>query len=270
LVPWLLLAPAILTVMGLLIVPVIGTSFATLAGGRALATYQRFLASGFNQGVILRTLRVALATTAISLPLGFVAAYVVARAPRLAKSLLVVAAVFPLLTSTVVRSFAWMVILGHDGVLNGVLERLGLAGEPVALLYTEFSVVVGLVYLFVPLMILSLVGVLEGIEADLVQAAASLGAGPAAAFRQVVLPLATPGLIVGAVLVFTGSFTAFATPQLLGGDRQIVLATLLYQKAMVGFDWVGASTVAVVMMLITLAVLLAMNQLARRANPAAA
>ena len=129
---------------------------------------------------------------------------------------------------------------------------------------------IGLVYLFSPLMILSLVGVLENIEADLLQASASLGAGPRATFAQVVLPLATPGLIVGAVLVFTGSFTAYTTPQLLGGQRQTVMATLLYQRAMVSFDWVAASTIAVIMVVVTVIVVLGMSRLARQLNPMAA
>lgn len=271
LTPWLLLAPAVLIVVLFLIAPVantIGMTFTTPRG--PWATYSRFFASGFNQAVVLRTLQIALITTAISLMLGFVAAYVVAKAPRRLKSLMIVAAVFPLLTGTVVRSFAWMVILGRNGIVNDTLIRLGLTSEPLTLLYTQGSIIVGMVYLFVPLMILSLVGVLENIEGDLVQAAASLGAGPAATFRQVILPLATPGLIVGAVLVFTGSFTAFATPQLLGGEQQTVLATLLYQKAMVTFDWVGASTIASVMVVMTVAVVLVMSRIARRLNPMAA
>src|SRR5918998_3108276 len=126
-----------------------------------------------------------------------------------------------------------------------------------------------MVYLFVPLMVLSLVGVLENIPKDVLQASSSLGASPLATFWQVLLPLAVPGLIVGAVLVFTGSFTAYATPQLLGGERQTVLATLLHQRAMVSFDWVGASTIAAIMTVITITIVLAMSAFARRINPMA-
>jgi putative spermidine/putrescine transport system permease protein len=118
-------------------------------------------------------------------------------------------------------------------------------------------------------MILTCVGVLEGIDEDLLAASASLGATPAATFRQVVFPLAMPGLIVGAVLVFTGSFTSYATPQLLGGERQMMMGTFLYQRAMVVFDWEGASTIAAIMVVVTIASVLAMSRLARRLNPAA-
>lgn len=266
---WLLPAPALILVATLLLAPVAGVLLLTLGSGRAVAIYQTFLGSGFNQTVIGRTLQIATLTTLISLPVGFIAAYVVVRAPRSIKSLLIIAAVFPLLTSVVVRSFAFMVLLGRNGVVNNLLMNFGLIEEPLSLLYTQAAVIIGLVYLFTPLMILSLVGVLEGIENDLLQASASLGASPAATFRQVILPLAAPGLIVGAVLVFTGSFTAFATPQLLGGDRQMVLATLLYEKAMVSFDWITASTIALIMLLINIAVVLFMSATARRLNPAA-
>ncbi|WP_293859886.1 ABC transporter permease [uncultured Alsobacter sp.] len=265
---WLLVAPALAIVAGLLVAPVANTATMPLTSGRAVALYQRFFTGAFNQAVTLRTLEIAAVTTVVSLVLGFVAAYVVARAPQKARSILIVAAVFPLLTGTVVRSFAFMVILGRNGLANDFLQKVGLASAPLQMLYTEFAVIVGLVYLFTPLMIVSLVGVLENIDPDLSRAAASLGATPGAVFRQVILPLAVPGLIVGSVLVFTGSFTAFATPQLLGGEQQTVLATLLYQKAMVSFDWMGAATIATVMVVITLLVVVAMTMLARRLNPA--
>lgn len=268
---WLLTAPAVAAVAGILIVPVaavIATTFMDPRG--AFAPYASFFNSGFRTTVLFRTLQIAVLTTAISLVLGFVAAYAVSRAPKRLRSLLIVAAVFPLLTGVVVRAFAWLVILGRNGILNNALLALGLTDEPVAMLYTQGAVIVGMVYLFVPLMILTLVGVLENIPDDLLQASSSLGASPAATFRQVLMPLAVPGLIVGAVLVFTGSFTAYATPQLLGGERQTVLATLLQQRAMVSFDWVGASTIAAVMVVITISVVLAMSRIARRLNPMAA
>jgi putative spermidine/putrescine transport system permease protein len=267
---WVLAAPAMLLVGAFLILPVSGT-IATTFGAAAgpFATYQAFFASAFRRAVLWRTLEISLTTTAISLLLGFCAAHVVARAPRNWKSLLIIIAVFPLLTGVVVRSFAWLIILGRNGILNEALRGLGVIEQPLPMLYSQGSVIVAMVYLFTPLMILTLVGVLENIPEDLLQASASLGATPAATFRQVVFPLAVPGLIVGAVLVFTGSFTAYATPQLLGGERQMVMGTLMHQRAMVAFDWVGASTIAAIMVLITIAVVLVMSRIARRLNPMA-
>jgi len=268
LLAWVLAIPATLLVALGLGLPVLST-FATTFGEAAgpFEPYIDFFTSGFRRTVLWRTMEVALITTAISVVVGFATAWVVARAPGRIKSLLIIAAVFPLLTSVVVRSFAWMVILGKNGIVNEALLGLGLINEPLSMLYTEGAVIVAMVYLFVPLMILTLVGVLEGIPQDLTDAATSLGATPAAAFRQVILPMAVPGLIVGAVLVFTGSFTSYATPQLLGGERQMMMGTFLYQRAMVTFDWVGASTIAAVMTVVTLATVLVMSRLARKLNP---
>lgn len=267
---WIMSAPATLAVVVFLVLPVAATIVATFAEPKGLfAPYADFFGSGFRRSVLWRTLEISLATTAISLAVGFLTAYVVAKSPGRMKSLLIIAAVFPLLTGVVVRSFAWMIVLGKNGILNTILIAVGVTDEPFSMLYTQGAVIVAMVYLFVPLMVLTLVGVLENIPEDVVQAAASLGASPAAAFRQVILPLAVPGLIVGAVLVFTGSFTAYATPQLLGGERQMVMGTLMYQQAMVQFDWVSASTIATIMVVITIAVVLIMTRLARRLNPMA-
>lgn len=267
---WCLAAPATLLVFLFLGLPVLSTLATTFGDPKGpFSTYATFFNSRFRMTVLWRTMEVALITTIISVAVGFMTAWVVARAPSRLKSLLIIAAVFPLLTGVVVRSFAWLVILGKNGILNGFLLKLGVISEPLSMLYTQGSVIVAMVYLFVPLMILTLVGVLEGIPQDLTDAAASLGATPAAAFRQVVLPMAVPGLIVGAVLVFTGSFTSYATPQLLGGERQMMMGTFLYQRAMVTFDWVGASTIAAVMVVVTLSTVLAMSRLARRLNPVA-
>jgi putative spermidine/putrescine transport system permease protein len=267
---WGLAAPATIAVAVFLVIPVANTILTTFGDPRGVfAPYIAFYNSGFRRTVLYRTVEIALVTTAISLTLGFLTAWVVAKAPGRIKSILIIAAVFPLLTGVVIRSFAWMIILGKNGILNGFLMWTGAIAAPLSMLYTEGAVIVAMVYLFTPLMILTLVGVLEGIPEDLVQASQSLGANPAATFRQVIFPLAVPGLIVGSVLVFTGSFTSYATPQILGGERQMMMGTFLYQRAMVTFDWVGASTIAAVMIVVTFAVVLVMSRVARRLNPMA-
>ncbi|MDP2084895.1 MAG: ABC transporter permease [Gemmobacter sp.] len=267
---WMLSLPALALVVACLILPVGATILATFAEpGGPFAPYVAFFNSGFRRTVLWRTLEIATITTLVSLVVGFLTAFVVSRAPPRWRSILIIAAVFPLLTGVVVRSFAWLIVLGKNGILNSFLLWVGVVDAPLSMLYTQGSVIVAMVYLFVPLMILTLVGVLEGIPDDLLQAAASLGATPAATFRQVVFPLAVPGLIVGAVLVFTGSFTAYATPQLLGGERQMVMGTLLHQRAMVAFDWAGASTVAAIMVVVTILVVLGMTRVAKRLNPMA-
>ena len=134
------------------------------------------------------------------------------------------------------------------GVINNALMSLGIIEQPISMLYTEFAVLVGTIYLFLPIMIITLVGVMDNIDNDMMEAAESLGANRLTAFIKVVLPMSVPGMITGAVLVFTGSLTAYTTPQLLGGNRALVLPTLIYQRAMALNDWTGASVIAAIMM----------------------
>lgn len=271
---WMLATPATLAITLLLVIPVAGTIGLTFGPRDSgpwgmIQPYADFFDSAFQRRVLWRTFEVAGWVTAISLSVGLVTAYVVARCPPWMKSLLVVLAVFPLLTGVVVRSFAWLVLLGRQGIVNSALQGLGIIDAPLSMLYTPGAVIVAMVYLFVPLMVLVLVGVLENIPEDLLQASASLGAGPMASFRQVTLPLAVPGLIVGAVLVFTASFTSYATPHLLGGSRQMMMGTFLQQRALVAFDWPGAAVVAAIMLLVIVATVVLMTRLARRLNPMA-
>lgn len=271
---WMLATPATLAITLLLVIPVaatIGMTFAPPGTGDwgIVQPYADFFTSGFRRRVMWRTFEVAAWVTVISLAVGLLTAYVVARCPPWVKSLLIVLAVFPLLTGVVVRSFAWLVLLGRQGIVNTFLLWTGAIDAPLAMLYTPGAVIVAMVYIFVPLMVLVLVGVLENIPEDLLQASASLGAGPASSFFQVTLPLAVPGLIVGAVLVFTASFTSYATPHLLGGTRQMMMGTFLHQRAMVAFDWPGAAVVAAIMLVVIVATVLAMTRLAKRLNPMA-
>src|SRR6478735_2686755 len=157
---WALTAPATLAVIGFLLVPIGIVIAGTFMDPRGIfAPYVAYFNSGFRTTVLFRTLQIAALTTIISLIFGFITAYVVSRAPSRLKSLLIIAAVFPLLTGVVVRAFAWLIILGRNGILNNTLVNLGIISEPLELLYTQGAVIIGMVYLFVPLIILSLAGV---------------------------------------------------------------------------------------------------------------
>lgn len=264
--PWLLVLPATMLLFLLLVLPVAGTlkeSFDSASGG-LWANYLAFFADEFNRVVLVRSFRIAFMSTIVSLVAGFVGAYMIANASPNLKRVLLILSVFPLLTSVVVRSFSFMAILGRNGVINTLLLKIGLIDQPLELLFTQGAVVAGLAYLFTPLMILSLVGVLENIDDDLYAAAGSLGASPVGVFFQVTLPLAVPGMIVGSILVFTGSLATFVTPVLLGGEQQMTLSTLLYRKAMISFDWASANTIAAIMMAITITCVIAMGALANR------
>jgi putative spermidine/putrescine transport system permease protein len=268
--PYLLVLPGTLIVLGLLMLPV-GDTFTGTIGpqGDRFALYRQFFSYDYNVTVIVRSIRVALITSVLSLFLGYFAASVIASTNSVWRQVLLVCTVFPLLTGAIVRSFAWMIVLGRNGLLNSALMSLGLVEQPLPLLFTETSLILGLIYLFTPLAILSLIGVIEAIDRSVVDAATSLGASPRAVFRQVTLPLIAPGLLVGGVLVFTGSLAAFATGRLLGGEAETILPTLLNEKAMVSFDWDAAGVIAVVMVAITFAVVFIGQLAARRLNPSA-
>ena len=140
------------------------------------------------------------------------------------------ASIFPMMTNSVIRSFAWINILGSNGIINKVLVGLGMVPKPLKLLYTDFSIIIGSVYLFLPLTIVTVAGVMENIDDDMMEAALSLGAARMEAFMKAIFPMSLPGIIVGGILVFTGTLTAYTTPQLLGGNSNMVLATLIYQR----------------------------------------
>ena len=140
----------------------------------------------------------------------------------------------------------------------------GFADKPVKLLYTDFAIIIGSVYLFLPLMIVTVAGVMENIGDDMMEAAQSLGANRFTAFLKVVFPMSLPGIIVGGILVFTGTLTAYTTPQLLGGNKNMVLSTFIYQSAMTVGDWNGAAVISLIMIIVTLIVIKGFNALANR------
>ena len=254
-----------------LLIPMFATFISTVTGTGAFSLdgYWQTLADTYFQQVFWRTIRLSLITVAICILLGFPAAYYVARVAK-KKSLFIAMTLFPLMTSPVVRSFSWMVLLGKKGTANTLLQSLGIISSPVSMLYNEFSIVVGRVQLFLPLMIISTVGVMENIDEDLMLASNSLGASRTTSFWRIMFPLSVPGLITGSVLVFCGSLTAYTTPQLLGGSDTRMLATLIYQDGLSLNDWTAASVVAIIMIVIAVIATLLIGKLARKVNPAAA
>ncbi|KIL40416.1 spermidine/putrescine ABC transporter permease [Gordoniibacillus kamchatkensis] len=263
-----LLLPGLLFLTAFMLVPIVITVGSTFVhdGAFTLEGYMHFFGDTFFLKILFTTLEVSLVTTLMCIVLGFPVAYYISRRGRRQKSLLLALAIFPLLTSSVVRSFSWMIILGKKGLLNNALIALGLIKEPMDILYTPAAMMIGLVHLFLPLIIITLVGVMENIDPDLIKAAESLGASRFSAFRKVIVPLSVPGLIIGSILVFVGSLTAYTTPALLGG-KQKVISTFLYQNAITLNDWYSASVIATIMMAITFAVIAIMNKIANTLNP---
>jgi putative spermidine/putrescine transport system permease protein len=211
--------------------------------------------------IVARTVRVAGISTLLALLFGFPVAWAISRSSPRRRSLLLLAVTFPLLLSTVIRTFAWIVLLGGEGLISRTLRAIGLADGPVQLLYTETAMVLGLTQLFMPLLVLTAYSSLAGIDPSLEDAARGMGASNSAVFTRIVFPLALPGTAVGAILVFAGSVTAFTTPSLLGGTRNRTLATLLYQEANTSVDWSAVSAIAIVMTALVLVVTLVMTRI---------
>ncbi len=264
-IPYIILAPGLILLILFLVLPLISIIFPTFFdGGFTLANYTSFFMDEYNIGILWRTIKISLIVTLVCAVLGVPTAYYISQSPKKWRGLLMSLTLFPLLTNSVVRSFAWITILGQNGIVNNALMKIGLISEPLTLLYTEFSIVIGSVYLFLPLMVITLVGVLENIEAEIMEAAETLGANRFVAFIKVILPLSVPGIIVGSILVFTGTLTAYTTPQLLGGNRNMMLATFLYQNATALGNWRGASVIALIMIVATIIVMKLFNWIAKR------
>lgn len=260
-----LLFPGIVLLCFFLVLPLLSSLIPTVfpESSFSLQLYIDFFKDSYFMAVLGRTLSISLIVTIFCAVLGLPAAYVISGVSKKWRGILIALTLFPLLTNSVIRSFAWITILGKNGVINNLLMMFGLIHEPMSLLYTDFSIIIGSVYLFLPTMIMTLVGVLENIDDDLLEAAATLGLGPLKGFFKIILPLSLPGMIVGSILVFTGTLTAYTTPQLLGGNKKMMLATLLYQRATTLGDWTSASVIALVMIVITFAVMKALNLLAK-------
>lgn len=266
-IPYLILLPGIILLFFFLMIPLVASIFPTfLSTNGGFGNYLSFFQDEYNLGIFWRTIRVSSIVTVIALILGIPTSYFIAGVNKKWRGFLMAMTLFPLLTNSVIRSFAWINILGKNGVVNNFLLAIGVIEQPLSLLYTEFAIIIGSVYLFLPTMIMTLVGVMENIEGEMLEAAETLGASPFVAFVKIVLPLSVPGAIVGSILVFTGTLTAYTTPQLLGGNQKMLLATLLYQKASTLGDWNAVAVIAFIMILTTLIVMQVLNMIARRVD----
>ena len=262
---WMMLAPGLIILLLCLGLPLISVLAPTFTAGQyPLSAYVEFFQDEYYRKILFRTLKIAVITTGICMAGGIPTAYFISRCDKKWRGLLLAASIFPMMTNSVIRGFAWINILGSNGIINRILLALNVADKPMKLLYTDFAIIIGSVYLFLPLMIVTVTGVMENIDDDMMEAAQSLGAGRFEAFMKVIFPMSLPGIIVGGILVFTGTLTAYTTPQLLGGNSNMVLATLIYQRAMSVGDWNGASAVALIMIVITLIVIRGFNALAAR------
>jgi len=226
--------------------PVEGAAWPTLARYREVLTNQVFTT------ILGRSFLTAAEVSLGALFLGYPVAYMISRL-RTGKNLVLALVLAPLLVSEVVRTYAWIYLLGREGLLNDILVGLGLLAEPVQMLYTRMGVIVGMAQSVLPLMVLSLVGPLENIDRSLEEAAQSLGARPVTTFGRVVLPLSLPGIVAGSLLGFAATLSAFVEPELLGGFRSKMFAGLIYDQFHVAFNYEFGAAMTVILLVIGLA-----------------
>jgi putrescine transport system permease protein len=217
----------------------------------------------------LYSLRIAALTTLIALAIGYPLAYAMASAPRRWQAVFVVLVILPFWTSFLIRVYAWIGILRPEGLLDATLSALGREGEPLRLLNTETAVLIGMVYSYLPFMVLPLFTTLQRLDRSLLEAAADLGATPARAFLTVTLPLSLPGIMAGCALVFIPAVGEFVIPDLLGGPDTVMIGKVLWNEFFSNRDWPLASAVAIAL-LILLVLPLVLLQRARLARGGAA
>ena len=201
----------------------------SLTGG--LDQYARFLAGGLGPSVLWNTVRIGVETTLACLLLAYPLALTFRNARPWARSAITLVVLLPLLTSVVVRTFAWIVILGRQGLVNEALRSLNLIDTPLRLLYSEGGLVAALTQVQLPLMFLPLAGAMLRISANLEDASAALGAGVWRTFLRITLPLSLPGALAGCMLTFAAAVTAFITQSLIGGGQMLLMPGFIYQQA---------------------------------------
>lgn len=233
-----------------------------------LANYQKLFRPLYLD-VFWRTIKVSLLVTVISLLVGYPVAYYLARKTRRFRVTLLVLVILPLWTSYLVRTYAWMLILGTKGAVNQALQAVGLTSEPISwLLYSDFAVTLALVHIYVPYLILPLYSVLEKLDPSLFEAAKDLGGGRWRTFLHVTLPLSLPGVATGCLFVFIPSMGSFVTPELLGGTRSILIGSIVAQQFGVAFEYPLGSAMALAIMGIILLAAVALLRVGRPAGVA--
>lgn len=226
--------------------------------------YVKFFTDRFNYSILIDTLLLGVKATALCLLFGFPIAWIASRSSPRFQSILMFIVVLPIMTSVVVRTFAWIVILGRQGLLNQIITGLGLSQEPLRLLYSEAGVVLVLAQVQMPLMVLPILTVISRIDPNLSDASRALGSSEWRTLFKVTLPLSMPGIIAGCILTYAACVTAFVTQTLIGGARLVYMPLHIYQQAVGANNWSFAAAISVIFMVAVLVVVALLNVLAAR------
>lgn len=256
LTPTLLGAPLVLLFLVLLVYPVGQLLLLSIYsdGAFTLAKYRQLFASSVYVNVMLITLKISLWTTLLSVAGGYPIAYLISSLQKDRKANWLFWVLLSFWTSFLVRAFAWIVMLGRNGVVNQLLTAAGIQDTPSNLLYSLGAVLTGMVHALMPLAVLTMLSVMDNIDRNLPRAAATLGARPGTAFWRVYFPLSLPGVAAGAIMVFVTAVGFFIVPQLLGGRRDVMITQLIIEQVLQTMNWGFAGAISVLMLLVVLAV----------------
>lgn len=233
-------------------------------GGFTLANFND-LGKPIYLGAFWNTFWISVQTTVFTLLVAYPLAYALVRTRnKLLKATILIIAITPLFLGEVVRTYSWIIVLGNSGFINAILMKLGIIETPIAMMFTHFGVLVALVHVTIPVVVLMLSAALSHIDRDYEKAAESLGAGPVRTFFTVTLPLSMPGIIAGMTTAFAWTFSAFATPQMIGGGRVHTVSTLVYQLGFSSMNFPFAASLSIAGLALTIASLILMNRMTRR------
>jgi len=252
--PYLWLAVFFLLPLALVLGLSLGTNAPDLAPpvelGVSFASFRLLFTDDLYLAAWLSSVRIAAVSTLVTLLLGYPMAYAIARAAPRRRPLLLMLVVLPFWTSFLIRVYAWMGLLAENGILNQVLRSSGLVADPGTILGTEWAVHLGIVYAYLPFVVLPLYATLEKLDWSLLEAASDLGARPLPAFLTVTLPLSLPGIVAGCLMVFIPAVGEFVIPDLLGGTRTLMIGKVLWDEFFTNSDWPLASAVAICLLIL--------------------
>ncbi len=258
---WLLLVPAVLFLAIFFGYPVAKLlSLSIFDPEFTLRNYEAALTAPVYVAVLRTTLKISIQTTVLCLLLGYPLAYVLSTISERSRNLLIIAVVLPYFTSILVRSYAWLVILGRHGILNEAMISLGIIDQPIRMIYNTIGVVIGMTHIMLPIMVLALYSVMRGIDLNLIKVSDSLGAARVQSFLRVYFPLSLPGVGAGCLLVFIFSVGFYITPALLGGLRDTMLAMLIATQIQELLKWGFAGALSLILLVVTLVLFLAFNR----------
>jgi putative spermidine/putrescine transport system permease protein len=253
--------PALLVILLLVVLPVGWLAWQSVYhNGFTLENYRRIWSEDIYWRSFALTFEISLLVTVLALLLGYPIAYAASVAPKRWGIIILALVVLPFWTSVLVRAYAWLALLQRTGVINQLLRQLGVIDEPLALVHNSFGTIVATLHILLPFMVLPLYATMQQIPRDLMQAGASLGAGPMLTFWRIFLPLSLPGVLAGSTLVFVLTLGFYITPELLGGGRTIMISMLVSRNVELYDQWGAASAVGVVLLVAVGAIFFAVSR----------